>query len=148
MKNKILIITFLILCFSAKAQVTVTYTYDNLNRLTQASYSNGVGIQYSYDALGNRTQESKTSTLSIEEITTEKKISLYPNPFVEELTISAKDQNISHVQLFDMTGKLVHDENINQQNMFTLKTNSLPKGTYIISIITDIGKESYKIIKK
>lgn len=35
---------------------TVSYTYDGLGRVKQASYSSGVVIQYTYDAAGNRTQ--------------------------------------------------------------------------------------------
>jgi len=34
---------------------SVTYTYDSLGRLTQATYNNGVVIVYVYDAAGNRT---------------------------------------------------------------------------------------------
>ena len=148
MKNTILTIAILLLGFSAKAQVTVTYSYDNLHRLTQASYSNGVGIQYSYDALGNRTQETKTSTLSVEEVTKEKSFTLFPNPFIEELQITSKEQSITQVQLYDLTGKLIQEEKVNNQNSFTLKTNALPSGTYLIIVITDKGKESYKVIKK
>ena len=144
----IITILAIVCCFSAKAQVTVTYTYDNLHRLTQASYSNGVGIQYSYDQLGNRTQETKTSTLSVEEVETVKSFTLFPNPFVEELQIASKEQSITQVQLYDLTGKLIQEEKVNNQNSFTLKTNSLPIGTYIITIFTDKGKETYKVIKK
>ena len=144
----IITILAIICCFSAKAQVTVTYTYDNLQRLTQASYSNGVGIQYAYDALGNRTQETKTSTLSVEEVTKEKSFTLFPNPFQEELQIASKEQSITQVQLYDLTGKLIQEEKVNNQILFTLKTNSLPRGTYLITIFTDKGKESYKVIKK
>ena len=146
--KKTITILIIILGFSAKAQVTVTYSYDNLHRLTQASYSNGVGIQYSYDALGNRTQETKTSTLSVEEVTKEKSFTLFPNPFIEELQITSKEQSITQVQLYDLTGKLIQEEKVNNQNSFTLKTNSLPIGTYLITIFTDKGKESYKVIKK
>ena len=148
MKNTILTIAILLFGFTAKAQVTVTYTYDNLHRLTQASYSNGVGIQYSYDALGNRTQETKTSTLSVEEVTKEKSFTLFPNPFQEELQITSKEQSITQVQLFDLTGKLIQEEKVNNQNTFTFKTNGLPIGTYLITIFTDKAKESYKVIKK
>jgi len=144
----IITILAIICCFSAKAQVTVTYTYDNLQRLTQASYSNGVGIQYAYDALGNRTQETKTSTLSVEEVTKEKSFTLFPNPFQEELQIASKEQSITQVQLYDLTGKLIQEEKVNNQNSFTLKTNGLQRGTYLITIITDTGKESYKVVKK
>lgn len=148
MKNTILTIAILLFGFTAKAQVTVTYTYDNLHRLTQASYSNGVGIQYSYDQLGNRTQETKTSTLSVEEVETAKSFTLFPNPFVEELQIASKEQSITQVQLYDITGKLIQEEKVNNQNSFTLKTNDLPIGTYLVNIITDKGKETYKVIKK
>lgn len=147
MKNTFLT-TILILGLSAKAQITVTYSYDNLHRLTQASYSNGVGIQYSYDALGNRTQESKTSTLSVEVLENTKSFTLFPNPFQEELQIASKEHGITQVQLYDLTGKLIQEEKVNNQNMFTLKTYGLSKGTYLITIYTDIGKESYKVIKK
>ena len=148
MKNTIFTIAILFIGFTAKAQVTATYTYDNLHRLTQASYSNGVGIQYSYDALGNRTQETKTSTLSVEEVTKERSFTLFPNPFQEELQITSKEQSISQVQLYDLTGKLIQEEKVNNQNTFTFKTNGLPIGTYLITIFTDKGKESYKVIKK
>ena len=148
MKNTILTIAILLLGFSAKAQVTVTYTYDDLQRLTQASYSNGVGIQYSYDALGNRTQETKTSTLSVEEVTKEKSFTLFPNPFQEELHISSKDELISNLVVYDITGKLIQEEKTVNQNTFVLKTNAYPVGTYVIEIVTERGKETYKIIKK
>ena len=148
MKNTTLTRAILLFGFTAKAQVTVTYTYDNLHRLTQASYSNGVGIQYSYDALGNRTQETKTSTLSVEDLTKEKSFILFPNPFKEELQITSKEQSITQVQLYDLTGKLIQEEKVNHQNSFTLKTNGLPIGTYLITIFTDKGKENYKVIKK
>ena len=42
--------------------VTVTYTYDSLNRLTQATYANNSTISYTYDAAGNRLTYSGIST--------------------------------------------------------------------------------------
>ena len=36
--------------FSASVQ----YTYDNLNRVTKATYDNGMAIEYTYDDAGNR----------------------------------------------------------------------------------------------
>ena len=43
---------------------SISYTYDNLNRLTQIQYSNGSKISYIYDASGNRLQQ-KTSFTSV-----------------------------------------------------------------------------------
>jgi YD repeat-containing protein len=42
---------------------SVTYTYDNAGRLTQATYSNGASVQYTYDASGNRTQVAQTGVV-------------------------------------------------------------------------------------
>lgn len=54
--NFSLVLTFFFLILQSKsfAQVTITYSYDNLNRLTIVNYSDGKQIFYSYDKLGNR----------------------------------------------------------------------------------------------
>jgi|GEM_PF-5931173 len=44
---------FLFCIISLSAQ---SYTYDDLNRLTEVDYGSGVTINYTYDNLGNRTQ--------------------------------------------------------------------------------------------
>jgi len=148
LKQIILTIAILLIGFTAKAQVTVTYSYDNLHRLTQASYSNGVGIQYSYDALGNRTQETKTSTLSVEEVTTEKNFKLYPNPFKDELYLSSDNQTIKEVSIIDMAGKLIKTiANINATH-YQLDASYMVTGNYLIQIKTDEGVEVHKVIKK
>lgn len=38
----------------ASGPVTITYEYDELNRLTSADYSTGPSYEYTYDAVGNR----------------------------------------------------------------------------------------------
>src|SRR3990172_3466628 len=53
------------LCASA-ASTYVTYTYDALNRLTTASFSNGRRISYQYDRAGNRLHKAVTSQLLLE----------------------------------------------------------------------------------
>ena len=65
-------IIFLLLAFlfslQVNAQTEVSYTYDNLNRLTQVTYSNGTTVTYSYDALGNRLTK-RVSGVAIETYT-------------------------------------------------------------------------------
>lgn len=46
----------------ASAQTSVNYIYDDLNRLTEVSYSNGVKVKYTYDALGNRMTRTVTKS--------------------------------------------------------------------------------------
>lgn len=91
---------------------------------------------------------TNTNTLSVEDFENTKSFTLFPNPFVEELQIASKEQSITQVQLYDLTGKLIQEEKVDNQNTFTLKTNGLPIGAYLITIYTDKGKESYKVIKK
>ena len=42
------------------AQSSVKYEYDEMNRLTRVSYSNGTTVSYTYDELGNRTAKEVT----------------------------------------------------------------------------------------
>ena len=44
------------------AQTSVSYTYDDLNRLTEVNYFNGVKVKYTYDALGNRMTRTVTKS--------------------------------------------------------------------------------------
>ncbi len=47
----------------AGTSTTITYLYDNLYRLTNATYSTGDVFTYTYDAVGNRlTQTTITNT--------------------------------------------------------------------------------------
>ena len=147
MKNTILTIAIFIIGFSAKAQVTATYTYDNLHRLTQASYSNGMGIQYSYDALGNRSQESKTSTLSVEEVQPLNSLKVYPNPFSDKLNIQTNEDNLQFLKIIDLQGRLIKQEKVSGSS-YELNLESLPQATYILEIISDKAKQSVKVIKK
>jgi RHS repeat-associated protein len=41
---------------------TINYTYDALNRLTQAAYSDGDTVSYAYDPMGNRTSMTVNGT--------------------------------------------------------------------------------------
>ncbi|ENW93029.1 hypothetical protein F904_02972 [Acinetobacter dispersus] len=52
--NKFILIIFFILCTPSIYAGSVSYTYDNLGRVTKVTYSNGKSITYSYDAAGNR----------------------------------------------------------------------------------------------
>lgn len=46
----------------AMAHAGVTYTYDDLGRLTTAAYDNSKTITYTYDPAGNRTQVATANT--------------------------------------------------------------------------------------
>lgn len=55
-------IVMVIACLQASVQASINYTYDNLNRLKEVRYDNGVTVTYIYDALGNRTKKTVTGS--------------------------------------------------------------------------------------
>lgn len=57
MNNKLILlgsIFITLMFFSSSFGSTITYTYDNLNRLTRVAYENGITEEFTYDAAGNR----------------------------------------------------------------------------------------------
>ncbi len=75
---------------------TITYTYDLLNRLTNAAYSDGKGFTYAYDAAGNRTAYTETITQTL--------VTTYTYDAANRLTAVG---NVSYT--YDDRGNLTHD---------------------------------------
>ncbi len=71
-------------------------------------------------------------------------ISVYPNPASEFLNIRTDDK-IKSVRIYDAIGNLVKTEN---DHLSIISIASLPKGNYMVTIETDKGSETKKIIKK
>ncbi len=83
---------------------------------------------------------------------TEKLISVYPNPFHDYFTLSIqgeKNNTAIEVMMFDINGKLVYNNQFIENegmNNFKIETNkNLASGVYIVKIINSITK-SYKSI--
>jgi len=47
-------LSIILLLFRICQGATITYNYDNLNRLTKVVYGNGISEEFTYDAAGNR----------------------------------------------------------------------------------------------
>jgi Secretion system C-terminal sorting domain len=69
---------------------------------------------------------------------------VYPNPVSEFLNIRTDDK-IKSVKIYDAAGNLVKVEN---NHLSIINIASLPKGNYMVTIETDKGSETKKIIKK
>lgn len=110
MKIILSIVLFLTLSYSfdLKAQVTVSYTYDQLNRLTEVNYSNGLKMSYSYDALGNRTTKSITKTIVI--VNLKLHIEGYYDPLTNQMRPVKFNQGTStdNTVVDDISVELVH----------------------------------------
>lgn len=74
------------------------------------------------------------------------KFSVYPNPADDVINISG-DSQISSVQIYDYSGKLLLSNSANSKKL-QLNVSSLPKGNYVVKVLSEQKSSSYKIIKK
>lgn len=99
--------------------------------------------------IGPCTQTSaRVSEEEIESFLEEEKITLFPNPTKESITISAKVNNLKKLTVYAIDGKMVFNHDIEEANSFQLDVSNYQNGIYIAIIETDDGtifKE--KIIK-
>lgn len=73
--------------------------------------------------------------------TAETRCTLYPNPVSSILHIEG--DNVQHVTVYDMTGRIVCESSTNEVGMSTL-----PEGLYLVKVQTSEGMITEKIIKK
>lgn len=72
-------------------------------------------------------------------------VRIYPLPAEEELTIETGKANAERVLVTDMFGRTVMDQTVSG-NHFTIFTDELVEGTYFLSIETDKGTITKKVI--
>ncbi|MCO6146813.1 fibronectin type III domain-containing protein [Flavobacterium sp. NRK1] len=75
-----------------------------------------------------------------------KGLTVYPNPVKDVLNLDA-NVTIEKVEVYSITGQLVHSENVNSQNT-TLNLQKLSAGAYLVNIIGEGQSKRIKIIKE
>ncbi len=75
-----------------------------------------------------------------------RKISVYPNPSSNSITIDLGQKNYAELQIISMTGKILKKATLNKQ-ISKINISQLPTGTYIIRIKTTDKTYNFKIIK-
>lgn len=73
-------------------------------------------------------------------------LTVYPNPFNNQLTLELYGNNFSQlfVAIHDLTGKLIYEQKINSS--VTLNTEWIEQGSYVISFVNDEKSFSKKMI--
>lgn len=108
--------------------LSVTSRYDNI--VVRAS-----AIE---DLLGNSDFNSVPVTFS----------SVYPNPVVDYANINLLDANINAITVTDINGRVVKQGNSNELMNAKIDLSDLTAGIYLMTIDTDKGVSTEKIIKK
>lgn len=75
-----------------------------------------------------------------------KNITAYPNPVKDVLNLDA-DATIQKVEVYSITGQLVHTQTVNSQNA-TINLQQLSAGAYLVNVTGENGSKRIKIIKE
>ena len=86
------------------------------------------------------------TTLSTEEFTAVD-ISVYPNPSIDNWTITSNADIITSVEVYDLLGKRVAVASP-EATTFDIDASTLRRGLYIATITTNRGQETIKLIKR
>lgn len=128
-------------------------------------------ISYSYDSAGNRIERrlitlksnvksafagesfstDRADTDVFEEEFKSRKITIYPNPTKGNLSINISGANFNSscmAQIFSITGKKLRELPVQANSITQLNMNHLPASTYLLILIFDDEKLTYKIIKQ
>lgn len=81
--------------------------------------------------------------VSVDEVSNMQNLRVYPNPVRENLTI-INDQNISSVRIFDITGRVVFNADINDITA-EINVSDFNQGVYVVQIISGNEVSSRKI---
>lgn len=89
------------------------------------------------------------SILSAENVNANSSLQVFPNPTTGIVNLqSLKNHKLQSAEVFDATGKRVQSNNLKTLGQSQIDLSSLPKGTYLMKVITEQGTETIKIIKK
>jgi hypothetical protein len=74
------------------------------------------------------------------------KLSVYPNPFSERVTISNQSELNLTIEVSDITGKLIKSVQSNESSI-SMDLNELTTGVYFITVNNGADKATFKVVK-
>ncbi|MEY2925157.1 MAG: Secretion system C-terminal sorting domain, partial [Bacteroidota bacterium] len=83
--------------------------------------------------------------VSIEDFDVSQEIQVYPNPFVDGLTLNSS-LPIAEISILDLSGKIVHNQVVNDQKLFHLYV-PIAAGMYTLEAKTSGGIYRTSIVK-
>lgn len=67
----------------------------------------------------------------------EGEISVYPNPFKEQVTVQLPHEMNALISIYDITGRLIQSLQVNKQQQISIPTYTLKQGVYFIEVHQD-----------
>jgi hypothetical protein len=155
MKQLIFILLASTTCFSQtiSKQVIGTAGKTQSNSNLKISWTTGEPVVGLMTAGGNQLGNGyypamDIQALSIDDVTLNVEIKVYPNPTSQSLYVSHPDLTSFQIQIVDINGKQIHTGSIDKE--VPLDVSSYTQGMYLVTIEDTINhkKNTYKIIKK
>ncbi|MFH1005402.1 MAG: T9SS type A sorting domain-containing protein [Bacteroidota bacterium] len=106
---------------------------------------NGIAIINSDKKL-KTTECKKTNIENLTNSDTIDIIKVYPNPASEKIIITANNDNINAIEIYNEKGENVFQSANQQTDQFTINLRSLPTGIYLLKIKTEKKQFIQKII--
>jgi hypothetical protein len=108
---------------------------------------NGHAVSSDFTTYSWQWLRSKLAALSPSAVplTREEKIHVFPNPFTDSVTISG--WAVKKIKLFDEKGVEQPIKISTVDNIWKMNTSALKQGVYLLSVQTDTGIVSRKIMK-
>jgi hypothetical protein len=75
-------------------------------------------------------------------------IAVYPNPVSDKIFINSSKNEIKYYQIFDMQGRFVASEKVNNLKDFSIDMVALISGVYFIELNSEDSISRHKIVKK
>lgn len=87
-------------------------------------------------------EDTTTSISALEKVD----LKIYPNPASDQLNIESGSGDISAIEFYDLTGKLVKPEYVNHTHFTTINISELTNGVYLINTVGDASAKLQKLI--
>ncbi len=127
-----------------------TSDYEITNYFYLREGTKGPLFQYSYFEMGgpfpstseNATINNLIGAVSVENNVADNTISLFPNPAQSSVIIDTHNMQVDVVEIYDLSGRIVLQNNPPAQSYSTLDVSSLAEGTYIVRVVSAAGTYS------
>lgn len=133
-------------------QYSYYYTSPN-NLFLKAKSTNMLTVFGTYTSLNNETRFGLSRIIIDENLSMpnnqflRSKIKFYPNPTKDKINITAQNESITQINIYDMFGRLLKFQQGNTNNE-QVSIQELPNAIYLIEVKTANSSETIKIVKE
>jgi hypothetical protein len=136
-------------CIDGLLPVTLSDSFDITNTDIKCLPNKPIGIANNTLPICNTTNSNGCFfTTSIDETKTIESLKIYPNPSVDNFYVKTEISSSGELFLMNLLGQVLAYQVFNQNNVTNFDISNLPKGVYLLTLKTQNGKVSTKVVKE